>query len=140
MSFFHFFGGLTCCVAESPRFRDENYATLMRARVGVTRNCRLKDFDPKTWGTATGKHNGAPQRGTTVANKKKLINLKRKQKYRIQFIKYSSQYIQFFFGNDFSSRILSTFCLKILTDSFSIYILPKRNLMFSIFFKNNDAV
>ena len=96
-----------------------------RARVGVTRNCRLKDFDPKTRGTATGKHNGAPQRGTTVANKKKLINLKRKQKYRIQFIKYSCQYIQFFLVNDFSSRILSTFCLKILTDSFSIYITKK---------------
>ena len=33
-----YFGGLICCVAESPRFRDENYATLTRARIGVTRN------------------------------------------------------------------------------------------------------
>ena len=49
-----------------------------RARVGVTRNCRLKDFDPKTWGTATGKHNGETQRGTTVANKKKIDQPKKK--------------------------------------------------------------
>ena len=52
-----FFLGLTCCVVEVPRFRDENDATLPRARVGVV----ISKVSGRSWGA--GSFNGRePQR------------------------------------------------------------------------------